>query len=270
MKFLRPICVTLIVCSMLVDGCTNGGSHLKKSVIRLHIGQHLREVQAESQYMFSENFLDCKNGGEFITVPHTLIYQDDDFNFQVEGAGALESLPTSIGCSIRLTHADPDSVVENITVFVLPGYGSLSAAIKRASKIKNEFLAQGFIQNERTPMSRFTAILKNAPASLDSLEDVESAFLSSAFFAQSVTVLDMSKQKIHLELTLTNARRKWGARSGGQTMEFLDAPETRALKEARDMNEKDLIAEESYSLKLSIGPESTSAERASGGRVFDF
>lgn len=225
----------------------------EKPVIQLRMDQRVSEVQAQSTFKFSSGFLDGNPGLEFVTVPHLLIYQDDFLKVRIEDAGGLSTLATRISTTTILDVGDPEATINSLVVHLLPDYAPLPVAIKRARALRDELVAQGFVFNQRPWKSRFRAIIKSAPKSLDAFEDLEPAFLSSAFFVEEATVFDMSKGKIRLEVSLVNGRRRWGSRIDS-TDTALDSPEVRAAKEVQAMSRDDLLSEPSYTLRLAIGP----------------
>jgi hypothetical protein len=192
-------------------------------------------------------------GKESITVPHVLVYQDETLTLRIEEAGGLRTLPTRIGYATRLEPTDPESTINYFSVHVLPDYAPLPVVLERARSLRDTLLAQGFVAQTRRWQDRFNANWEAAPARLDAFEDLEPAFLDSAFYAKRASVFDVSKSKLNVELRLVNGRRLWGSRTD-RTDDMHAPAEKRAAKEAGSMSRKDLLEEPVYSLELSFGP----------------
>ena len=125
--------------------------------------------------------------------------------------------------------------------------------VRARCAMRDALLAQGFVVETRPWKDRFNANWEAAPTHLDAFEDLEAAFLNSAFYAKRASVFDMSKGKLNVELLLINGRRLWGSRT--DRTDDMNAPaEKRAAKEASSMGRQDLLAEPVYSLELSVGP----------------
>ena len=224
-----------------------------KPTIRLWLDAPVSDVVAGSTYPFTDDFKSGGAAGGMITTPHVLVIDEPGFALRFEDAGGLPSLPTSIGHSYRHDASDPPSRVQYFGVHPLPDYVQLRTALAKARELRDALLAQGFTPLARRWQSRFTAEWEAAPASLDRFEDMEEAFLSSAFFAKSANVFDLVKGRINVELGIVNGRRKWGRRVDRSDNPTLLVAE-RARKEAQTMSRADLLAEKSYSLELSVGP----------------
>lgn len=237
----------------LLEGCNFVDAATQKPLIQLRLDAPVSEVQAHSSYKFAPEFLQGIPGKEFITVPHVLVYQDETLTLRIDDAGGLSTLATSIGYATRLEPTDPESTVNYFSVHVLLDYSPLSVALERARSLRDALLAQRFVAQTRRWQSRFDANWEAAPAHLDAFEDLEPAFLNSAFYAKSASVFDMSKDKLNVELRLVNGRRKWGSRTD-RTDDMHAPAEKRAAKEAGSMGRQDLLTEPVYSLKLSFGP----------------
>ena len=246
------VCVLLLGAGLL-EGCNFVNAATEKPKIQLRLDAPVSEVQANSSYQFPSEFLEGVPGKEFITVPHVLVYQDDTLTLRIDDAGGLRTLPTNIGYSVRVEPTAPESTVNYIGVHVLPDYSPLPVALARARALRDALLAQGFVVETRPWKDRFNANWEAAPTHLDAFEDLEAAFLNSAFYAKRASVFDMSKGKINVELLLINGRRLWGSRT--DRTDDMNAPaEKRAAKEASSMGRQDLLAEPVYSLELSVGP----------------
>lgn len=244
---------TLLLGIALLEGCKFVNVMTEKPVIRLRLNAGVSEVQMHSTYQFAREFMQGIPGKEFITAPHVLIYQDDTLKLRIEEAGGLRTLPTLIGYSVRHETQDPESTIKYVTVHILPDYVPLRVALDRAMKLRDELAAQGFRAQNRAWETRFNARFKAAPPNLDAFEDLEPAILNSMFFVKSANVFEMQKGSLNIELSITNGRRKFGSRTD-ETDDRMAPVEERAAKEAQTFSQKDLLAEPSYSLELSIGP----------------
>lgn len=238
---------------ILLSGCNLVNDTDTKPVIQLRLDAPVSEVQAYSTYKFPQEFLHGIPGREFVLVPHIFIYKDDTLSLRIEDAGGLETLGTHINYDTQHGSADLESIVNHCSVHVLPDYSTLQVALERVGKLRNELLTQKFLIEESSWKNRFDANWEAAPPRLDSFQDIKEAFVDSAFFVKSATILVFKKDDLRVELKLINGRRKWGSRTDSTDRPSFPAQD-RAAKEARTMSRQDLLAEASYSLMLNIGP----------------
>ena len=253
MKRRQTVLGLLLIGVTLLEGRGAGMATTEKLVIQLRLDAPVSEVQAHSTYKFATEFLQGIPGKEFITVPHVLVYHDETLSLRIEDAGGVRSMATNLGYEVRFDPTEPESTINHFGVHVLPDYSPLPVALERARVLRDTLLAQGFAIQHRPWQSRFAANWKAAPTQLDSFDDLEPAFLNSAFYVKDATVFTMMKSHLRVELAMINGRRKWGSRTDSTDRISTPAQE-RAAAEARSMTRQELLSEPVYALKLSVGP----------------
>lgn len=224
-----------------------------KPVIRLALDAPVSTVQAKSSLHFPLEFMRGDPAFDRVEVPHILIYEDSTLMLRLPDAGGLRTLATNIATSPPHPQQGREPTVYAIGAYALPDYSTLSSVVKRMREIQAELSAQGFALNPRPWQSRFRADFKHSPAHLDTLNNLEAVFIDSAFFAEEANAFDMTKGRLRVEATIVNGRRRWGSRVD-RTDSVQNPVETRAAKEIATMSKAELLAEPSYSLKISIGP----------------
>lgn len=226
-----------------------------KPVVRLWLDAPVREVARLSSYRFPPGFEQGVPGNELITTPHVVVIDDPGLSLRFEDAGTLPSLASSIGYSVRLENDEPPSCIKYFGLSPLPNYVPLEAALAKAREIQDALLSQNFEVVAQPWRNRFDAQWEAAPAHLDAFEDLLPAFLNSAFYVKDATVFRTAKGRIDVELSLVNARRKWGSRTNRADHPIaLPMDSQRSQYEQQHMTREDLLREPVYTLRLTIGP----------------
>lgn len=251
----RPIVLALLPLWMTTAHAAspvpNSGSVVP--VIRLWLDAPVDEVARLSTYRLPSEFLQGEPGKEAVRTPHVLAIEEPGFPLHFNVHGVVPALATRISYFMRLSQQDPPSFIQSVAVYPLPGYVTLGAALSKAAELRKDLLAQGFKEHVRSVKERFDAEWASAPPGAEGFAGLETAFLSSRFFAKSGSAFLMTKGRNLVNLRVVNGRRKWGSRYDRTDIPYLPVQD-RMHREIQHMDQQALRDEAVYMLEFSVGP----------------
>ena len=191
------------------------------------------------------------------------MYEDQSLRLVFPDAGNQRSMPTSLTVT--------DDSLTLVSVSALGEYVDVKAAVAESKRLLAVLQAQRFDYPSEDPAKgihpKFLLARKNLlsnpppPRTVSSFEDMEAAFLNSAFYLEEFLVFRLRREGIDVGLRVTNMRRRHTENQVSWKGPILSIQE-RADQEARLFDRGMLERERAYYLEVSIvRPARSSAPR---------
>ena len=250
-----PHVLSVLLLALALAGLATSAS-ADKPTITVALGMTPDQVRERSTASIPWSFIPVgtqRAGNALVTTPHRLMYEDQSLRLVFPDAGNQLSMPTSLTVT-------GDSLTF-VSVSALGDYVDVKTAVAESKRLLAVLQAQHFDYPSEDPSKgihpKFLLARKNLlstpppPRTVSSFEEMEAAFLNSAFYLEEFLVFRLRRGGIDVSLRATNMRRRHTENQVSGKGPILSIPE-RAAQEARLIDRGTLERERAYYLEVSI------------------